>query len=65
MMKQQKKTESVLRTLRNDTRGAGLVEYIILVGAIALLTVAGFKTFGDNVHQKALDLGKGVTDIGK
>lgn len=35
-----------------DTRGANLVEYIILVGVVALIALAGFKLFGDNVTQK-------------
>ena len=64
MMKQQEKTTSVLRTLRDDTRGAGLVEYIILVGVIALLTVAGFQKFGEKVNDKAIKLGDEVTKIG-
>src|SRR5437016_2578932 len=34
------------RTLSNDTRGANLVEYIILVGVVALIALAGFKVFG-------------------
>jgi Flp pilus assembly pilin Flp len=52
------------RSLRDDTRGAGLVEYIILVGVIALLAVAGFNQFGTNVHEKAINLGSRVTNIG-
>ena len=33
----------------NDTRGANLVEYIILVGVVALIALAGFKLFGTKV----------------
>jgi Flp pilus assembly pilin Flp len=51
------------QTLRADTRGAGLVEYIILVGLIALSAIAGFKTFGTNVNSKATELGTAVTGI--
>ena len=32
-----------------DNRGANLVEYIILVGVIALIAIAGFKIFGEKV----------------
>jgi pilus assembly protein Flp/PilA len=35
-----------------DTRGANLVEYIILVGVIALIAIAGFKVFGNKVQGK-------------
>jgi Flp pilus assembly pilin Flp len=51
------------RSLREDTRGAGLVEYIILVGVIALLALAGFRTFGSDVNTKAIDLGSRVRGI--
>jgi Flp pilus assembly pilin Flp len=53
-----------VRALGADTRGAGLVEYIILVGLIALLAIAGFETFGTAVNEKAIELGEGVTGIG-
>jgi Flp pilus assembly pilin Flp len=36
----------------NDTRGANLVEYIILVGVVALIALAGFKLFGTKVTEK-------------
>ena len=35
-----------------DTKGANLVEYIILVGVIALIAIAGFKMFGTKVQEK-------------
>ena len=35
-----------------DSRGANLVEYIILVGVIALIAIAGFKVFGGKVREK-------------
>ncbi|MFI5297014.1 MAG: Flp family type IVb pilin [Polyangiales bacterium] len=40
------------RRLVGDTRGANLVEYIILVGVIALIAIAGFKVFGGQVRAK-------------
>lgn len=63
-MKQQGKTALAQRTLRDDTRGAGLVEYIILVGLIALLAIAGFGQFGSAVNNKAINLGTQVGAIG-
>ena len=38
--------------LLKDTRGANLVEYIILVGVVALIALAGFKIFGQKVNDK-------------
>ena len=43
---------TALGRLRGDTRGANLVEYIILVGVIALIAIAGFKMFGGKVRAK-------------
>ena len=43
---------SGLSMLVRDTRGANLVEYIILVGVIALIAIAGFKVFGGKVRSK-------------
>ena len=40
------------RNLVKDTRGANLVEYIILVGVIALIALAGFRVFGNAVNSK-------------
>jgi pilus assembly protein Flp/PilA len=57
---------SILKSARasalfGDTRGAGLVEYIILVGLIALAALAGFQYFGTQVNTKARKLGDRVT----
>jgi pilus assembly protein Flp/PilA len=41
-----------LAALRRDDRGAQMVEYIILVGVIAIAALAGFKTFGSQVRAK-------------
>ena len=40
------------KTLLRDQRGANLVEYIILVGVVALIALAGFKVFGQRVDTK-------------
>ena len=47
-----KKPSATPTNLLRDTRGANLVEYIILVGVIALIAIAGFKTFGSRVTEK-------------
>jgi Flp pilus assembly pilin Flp len=36
-----------------DTRGANLVEYMVLVGLIAILTLAGWRAFGSRIDAKA------------
>jgi pilus assembly protein Flp/PilA len=43
--------KSLCTSLRADTRGANMVEYIILVGVVAILAMAGFKYFGKNVNN--------------
>lgn len=40
------------KKLVRDNKGANLVEYIILVGVIALIAIAGFKMFGSKVQAK-------------
>lgn len=40
------------RNLIKDTKGANLVEYIILVGIIALIALAGYRAFGESVTER-------------
>lgn len=51
-------------SLLEDTRGAGFVEYIILVGLIALLCIAAYQGFGEAVSKKVNDQAGKVTNIG-
>ena len=39
---------------RRDQRGAGLVEYIMLAGLVAIASIFAFRTFGEKV-QGAVD----------
>lgn len=50
-------------SLLQDTRGANLVEYIILVGVIALIAIAGFKAFGNRVNDKVNEQAGSVSGI--
>lgn len=50
-------------SLIKDSRGANLVEYIILVGVIALIAIAGFKTFGNKVSDKVNEQASSVGSI--
>ena len=52
---------SLFRKLVRDTRGANLVEYIMLVGLIAILCIVAFNQFGGAVRTK-LDQEKGAID---
>jgi pilus assembly protein Flp/PilA len=49
--------------LIEDRRGAGMTEYIILIGVIALLALAAFNIFGEQVHDKIEAQGNTVDDI--
>ena len=53
--------KNAIRRFFQDSRGANLVEYIILVGVVALMSIVAFKTFGSKVQQKVESHG-GVVD---
>lgn len=53
-----------LRKLITCNRGANLVEYIILVGVVALIALAGFKIFGTKVQAKITEQSEKVGAIG-
>ena len=59
-MKQQTQIKKLLR----DQSGAGFVEYIILVGLVALACIAAYTTFGSDVKAKVEQQGAAVTGIG-
>ena len=47
--------------LIKDTRGANLVEYIILVGVVALISIAAFKAFGGKIWDRSTKQGETVS----
>ncbi|HVH42027.1 MAG TPA: hypothetical protein VM925_06775 [Labilithrix sp.] len=49
-----KKNTAIVRARRflECTRGANLVEYIILVGVVAVFCLGVFKTFGETAQTK-------------
>lgn len=49
--------------LFRDTRGANMVEYIIMVGLVALIALIGFKMFGEKVQKKIQDQSTAVEGI--
>lgn len=48
-MKNTNKKSSAIRNFLRATRGANMVEYILLVGVVALLCIGGFSFFGEKV----------------
>ena len=52
-----------IRRFIKDTRGANMVEYILLVGVVALISVAAFKAFGGSVQKRIADEGSAVETI--
>jgi Flp pilus assembly pilin Flp len=53
---------TMIRLVR-DRRGANMVEYIIMVGMVALIAFAGFKIFGSAVSKKINDQGTAVGGV--
>lgn len=52
-----------IHKLVRNTEGAGMVEYIILVGLVALFCIAAYRTFGGNVSAKVNEQAGQVTGI--
>ncbi|MBX3193150.1 MAG: hypothetical protein KF819_39565 [Labilithrix sp.] len=46
-----KHNRSSVRHLVRAVRGANMVEYIILVGLVALLCIGGYQMFGEKVNK--------------
>jgi pilus assembly protein Flp/PilA len=51
------------RGLVRDRRGANMVEYIILVGIVALLAIVAFRTFNTSVKTKVTEQAGAVDGI--
>ncbi|MCU0681633.1 MAG: Flp family type IVb pilin [Polyangiaceae bacterium] len=49
--------------LVRDTRGANMVEYIIMVGLVAVVAIAGFTAFGTAANTKIQGQGTSVGAI--
>jgi len=54
---------SMMRRLKRDTVGANMVEYIILVGVVALFAIVAFKTFNTSVKAKIVEQGTAVGNV--
>jgi pilus assembly protein Flp/PilA len=45
-------TQKRMRDILRDTRGANMVEYIIIVGLVAFIAILGFQKFGGAISAK-------------
>ena len=52
-----------MKNVIHDTRGANMVEYILLVGVVALISIAAFTKFGGKVQEKIREQGISVGEI--
>lgn len=56
-------TNGKKRSLFRDQRGAGLVEYAMLAGLVAIAAFAAFRTFGTNVNTAVTGQAATVSSI--
>ena len=52
-----------IKKLTRDSRGASLIEYVLLIGVVALLAIAGFKVFGGSVKKKISEQAQAVDGV--
>lgn len=58
-----KSKKAGLGRFMRDQRGAGLMEYTMLAGLVAIAAFAAFRTFGTNVNNAVNDQANQVTQI--
>jgi len=54
---------TTLKSLKHDTRGAAFMEYVVLVGLIAIVCIAAYQAFGSAIGTKVQQFGTTVTGI--
>ena len=52
-----------LRRFHEDRRGASFIEYIIVVGLVAIIAISAFQTFGQTVVQKLQQETQGLEQV--
>ena len=55
---------AIFRRFFRDQRGAGLVEYIMLAGLVAIASIFAFRTFGEKVQGAVDKQGSEVEKLG-
>ena len=58
------KTQSAIRRFARDQRGAGLVEYIMLAGLLAIACIFAFSQFSEKVQGAVDKQGTEVEKLG-
>lgn len=51
--------------LARDERGASFVEYVIVVGLVAIVCIVAFGKFGTAINDKVEDQTKAITEMKK
>jgi Flp pilus assembly pilin Flp len=54
---------AALRALHQDRRGASFVEYVIVVGLVAIISIVAFQTFGQAIVTKLGEEEQAVTGL--
>jgi Flp pilus assembly pilin Flp len=54
---------AALRALGEDRRGASFVEYVIVVGLVAIISIVAFQTFGQAIVKKLKEEETAVTGL--
>jgi len=57
------RTRAALARLRSDQRGASFVEYVIVVGLVAIVCIVAFGKFGEAIDTKVKDQTKAITEM--
>jgi pilus assembly protein Flp/PilA len=54
---------SAVARFKRDRRGASFIEYIIVVGLVAIVAIAAFQKFGQTVVKKLQEEEKGLDGL--
>ena len=56
------KLSAAVRRFVRDEEGATMAEYALLIGAIALVAIAGIRTFGSSLNTRFSTMATNVTN---
>lgn len=55
--------KEAMKWITEEESGQGMVEYIIIVGSIALAAIVGFRTLGTSISAKASNIATQVKNF--
>ena len=55
------KLSAAVRRFVRDEDGATMAEYALLIGAIALVAIAGIRTFGTSLNTRFTNMSSNIT----